>query len=96
LNNIVLKFKESASKEFSKIPKQLQPKIYDEIQSLKASPLKGKKLKGKLSALRRIRIGKYRVAYKFIHCEIVIIVVKIGDRKDFYEQLSRLVQDMKK
>ena len=86
----ILRFRDSAKKEFRKIPKNIQSKIYSEIQKLKTDPLKGAKLKGKLSPLRRIKIGKYRVAYQFKEEIIVIVVVKIGHRKDFYNNLERL------
>jgi len=44
-----------------------------------------KKLKGKYSGLFRMAIGNYRVIFKFEHKKLVIIVEKVGTRKNFYQ-----------
>jgi mRNA interferase RelE/StbE len=46
----------------------------------------GKPLGGRLSGLYRYRIGDYRVIYQVIRDEIIIDVVRIGHRKDVYEE----------
>ena len=45
-----------------------------------------KKLTG-LSGLYRLRVGSYRVAYQINDGELVILVVKVGDRRDVYRSL---------
>ncbi|MGW4733851.1 type II toxin-antitoxin system RelE family toxin [Streptomyces shenzhenensis] len=45
-----------------------------------------KKLTGP-SGLYRLRVGSYRVAYQFNDGELVILVVKVGDRRDVYRNL---------
>ncbi|MFH9982902.1 type II toxin-antitoxin system RelE/ParE family toxin [Streptomyces sp. NPDC017179] len=45
-----------------------------------------KKLTG-LSGLYRLRVGSYRVAYQINDGELVILVVKVGDRRDVYRNL---------
>lgn len=45
-----------------------------------------KKLTG-LSGLYRLRVGNYRVAYQIIDGELLIVVVKVGDRRDVYRSL---------
>ncbi|MGI5338369.1 type II toxin-antitoxin system RelE family toxin [Streptomyces sp. CA-181903] len=45
-----------------------------------------KKLSGP-SGLYRLRVGNYRVAYRIDDGELVVLVVKVGDRRDVYRNL---------
>jgi mRNA interferase RelE/StbE len=45
-----------------------------------------KKLAGP-SGLYRLRVGSYRIAYRINEGELVILVVKVGDRRDVYRDL---------
>ena len=45
-----------------------------------------KKLTGP-SGLYRLRVGSFRVAYQINDGELVILVVKVGDRRDVYRNL---------
>ncbi|MFE1767464.1 type II toxin-antitoxin system RelE/ParE family toxin [Streptomyces angustmyceticus] len=45
-----------------------------------------KKLTGP-SGLYRLRVGSYRVAYRVEDGELLILVVKIGDRRDVYRSI---------
>ncbi|MET9257745.1 type II toxin-antitoxin system RelE/ParE family toxin [Streptomyces sp. NPDC003717] len=45
-----------------------------------------KKLTGP-SGLYRLRVGRYRVAYRVEDGELLILVVKVGDRRDVYRSL---------
>ncbi|URM91114.1 type II toxin-antitoxin system RelE/ParE family toxin [Streptomyces sp. MRC013] len=45
-----------------------------------------KKLAGP-SDLYRLRVGNYRVAYQINDGELVVLVVKVGDRRDVYRNL---------
>ncbi|WP_329050999.1 type II toxin-antitoxin system RelE/ParE family toxin [Streptomyces violaceus] len=45
-----------------------------------------KKLTGP-SGLYRLRVGSYRVAYQIDDGELVVLVVKVGDRRDVYRDL---------
>ncbi|OEV11908.1 type II toxin-antitoxin system RelE family toxin [Streptomyces nanshensis] len=45
-----------------------------------------KKLTGP-SGLYRLRVGNYRVAYQINDGELVVLVVKVGDRRDVYRNL---------
>ncbi|MFJ9414464.1 type II toxin-antitoxin system RelE/ParE family toxin [Streptomyces sp. NPDC101227] len=39
------------------------------------------------SGLYRLRVGNYRVAYQVADGELIILVVKIGDRRDVYRTI---------
>ena len=45
-----------------------------------------KKLAGP-SGLHRLRVGNHRVAYQVNDGELLILVVKVGDRRDVYRRL---------
>ncbi|QKW07022.1 type II toxin-antitoxin system RelE/ParE family toxin [Streptomyces sp. NA04227] len=45
-----------------------------------------KKLTGP-SGLYRLRVGNYRVAYQINDGELLILVVKVGNRRDIYRNL---------
>ncbi len=45
-----------------------------------------KKLTGP-SGLYRLRVGGYRVAYQIEDGELIVLVVKVGDRRDVYRSL---------
>ncbi|MFJ6797844.1 type II toxin-antitoxin system RelE/ParE family toxin [Streptomyces sp. NPDC091268] len=45
-----------------------------------------KKLTGP-SGLYRLRVGGYRLAYQVLDGELVILVVKVGDRRDIYRSI---------
>ncbi|MFC9062689.1 type II toxin-antitoxin system RelE/ParE family toxin, partial [Streptomyces sp. NPDC057074] len=37
--------------------------------------------------LYRLRVGSYRVAYQINDGELVVLVIKVGDRRDVYRNL---------
>ncbi|PVE13407.1 type II toxin-antitoxin system RelE family toxin [Streptomyces scopuliridis] len=39
------------------------------------------------SGLCRLRVGSYRIAYQIDDGELLILVIKIGDRRDVYRNL---------
>ncbi|WP_432249241.1 type II toxin-antitoxin system RelE family toxin [Streptomyces sanyensis] len=39
------------------------------------------------SGLYRLRVGSYRIAYQVNDGELVVLVVKVGDRRDVYRKL---------
>ncbi|HEX5037464.1 MAG TPA: type II toxin-antitoxin system RelE/ParE family toxin [bacterium] len=86
-----IEFTKSAAKEFDGLPKPVREKTVEALKFLSANPyselLKIKKLKG-ADSLYRIRIGDYRVVYEVKNAILLILVIKIGHRKDVYRFLS--------
>ncbi|MFE4023624.1 type II toxin-antitoxin system RelE/ParE family toxin [Streptomyces sp. NPDC059101] len=39
------------------------------------------------SGLYRLRVGNYRIAYQVEDGELIILVVKVGDRRDVYRSI---------
>jgi mRNA interferase RelE/StbE len=80
-----VKIEKSALKALKKIPKDSIAAIWKEISALEHNPRPAghKKLKGPQS-LYRVRSGNYRIIYEIQDKLLIILVVRIGDRKDVY------------
>ena len=76
--------KPSAVNEIEAVPKKDRLRIIKRIQSLAADPRPpgSEKLTG--DDKYRIRQGNYRIVYSVFDKEILVIVVKVGHRRDIY------------
>lgn len=74
-----------AEKILKKIPKKDLVRVVAAIQGLAADPFPPlcRKLAGEVSAYR-IRQGIYRIIYEVRNKELLVLVLKIGHRKDIY------------
>lgn len=83
-----LHFLSSAKKEFTKLDLVAQKIIKEKLLILVEDPntLKNniKALKGEYKGKFRLRIGEYRVVFQVKDKELVIIVVRVGHRKEVY------------
>ena len=77
-------FNKSVAKDLKKIPKKDVSKILKVIRSLADNPRppQVKKLSGQ--DRYRMRQGNYRILYSIEDTQLVITVVKVGDRRDVY------------
>ncbi len=81
-----LRIKKSAAKELEAIPRKAdRQRIIARIKSLADNPRPSgcKKLSG--SERYRLRQGSYRIIYAIEDDELVVYVVKIGNRKHVYQ-----------
>ena len=81
-------FKRSAAKTLRKIPQADRKRIADKIDSLSENPPNPEttKMKGS-NPFHKIRVGVYRIVYEIHDDVLLILVVKIGHRKDIYRNL---------
>lgn len=74
----------SAVKELRKIPVAARQRITEVIDALADNPRpQGVKKMTGIDAWR-IRVGDYRVIYSIVDQQLVIEVIKIGNRRDIY------------
>ncbi|KAF0142635.1 MAG: cytotoxic translational repressor of toxin-antitoxin stability system [Stygiobacter sp.] len=75
----------SADKTLRNVAKKERVKIVEQISQLAENPrpFGCKKLRG--TEFYRIRIGDYRVIYKIEDEVLLILVIRIGHRKDIYK-----------
>ncbi|MFE7620536.1 type II toxin-antitoxin system RelE/ParE family toxin [Streptomyces sp. NPDC057496] len=84
------RFTAAAQRQLRSIARPDAMRILTALTSLGDDPYRQdadvKKLAGP-SGLYRLRVGSYRVAYQINEGELVILVVKMGDRRDVYRNL---------
>jgi mRNA interferase RelE/StbE len=77
-------FRQSVAKDLRQIPKKNIKRILKRIESLRSEPRPPgvEKLSGQDKY--RIRHGVYRILYEIRNNELIVVVVKIGHRRDVY------------
>jgi mRNA interferase RelE/StbE len=80
-----LRFAESAARSLKKLPPPIRTRIAARIESLAANPYPSgvRKLAVEEHAYR-IRVGDYRVVYDVLEEMIVVLILRIGHRKEVY------------
>jgi mRNA interferase RelE/StbE len=80
-----VEIKRSARKTFLALPKSIQTRMGAAINGLAADPRppRSRKLTGS-SILYRIRIGDYRVVYEIHDDRLVVVVIRLGHRREIY------------
>lgn len=78
-------FKPSARKALARLARSVQVRLIEAAEALAEDPRPPgvKKLQGD-DNLWRIRVGAYRIVYEIHDARLVVLVVRIGDRKDIY------------
>ena len=75
----------TARRELFTLPAKIQVKVADAIRALGADPRPpGCKKLAANGAYYRIRVGDYRVLYEVRDREILVLVIKIGHRREVY------------
>jgi mRNA interferase RelE/StbE len=85
-----VEFSRKAERQFKDLPKSIQVKLAPKINALADDPRPrgAKKLEGE-DELYRIRVGDYRVIYQVQDKALIVLVVKIGDRKEVYRRIGK-------
>jgi mRNA interferase RelE/StbE len=79
-----VRIKASAAKFLRRIGEADRVRLVEAIDRLAIEPSAGGTLKGEFEGLKRIRVGRYRIIYEIHDEELVVLVVRIGHRKDVY------------
>ena len=74
-----------AQKQLLKPQPKIHKRIIDALTSIQNNPLIGDKLHGELAGYYKLRIGDYRIVYKFDPKSKIVIVVKIEHRQGIYK-----------
>ncbi|MFF3621073.1 type II toxin-antitoxin system RelE/ParE family toxin [Streptomyces sp. NPDC002467] len=84
------RFTRAAQRQLRAIDRPTAMRILAALTALGDDPYREdadvKKLTGP-SGLYRLRVGSYRIAYQVLDGELVILVVKVGDRRDVYRNI---------
>lgn len=79
-------FTVSAANQLKKLGKSIQRLIIEKIKKLDIRQQNNniKKLSG-IPDLYRLRMGNYRVIYQVRHKELIVLILKVGNRGDVYK-----------
>ena len=80
--------KPSAVKEIESLPKKDRSRVVERIKGLAADPRPPGCEKLTSEEKFRIRQGRYRIVYSITDKELVVIVVKVGHRRDIYKKTT--------
>lgn len=83
-----IQFKKSAWETLQALEPNIRGRLKEAILELADNPVPAGavRLRGDLPFCR-IRVGSYRVIYEVRHAVFVVLVLKIGHRRDVYRQL---------
>lgn len=70
---------------FRKLERVEQERIAKKFNELEKNPQLGKPLTANLAGLWSLRFGDYRAVYQIKHEELIILVLKLGHRKNVYD-----------
>jgi mRNA interferase RelE/StbE len=84
-----IEFTKTSAKALKAIPKTAQKRIAKRIENLAEGPPEPTKTKMKGdNPFHRVRVGDYRIIYEIQNEILLIIILKIGHRKEVYRRLS--------
>lgn len=82
-----VKLKSSAEKSLESLPAVVQHRIVLALRSLETNPRPHGSIKMAGSDnLWRIRVGDYRVVYEIQDDVLIVLVIRIGHRRDIYRK----------
>ena len=73
-----------SEKFIKKCDKQIRNRIIKSLRKLEKEPESGKPLTSILTGLWSLRIGDYRAIYQIKNSELIVVVIRIGHRKNVY------------
>lgn len=79
-----LVFRQSVAKDLRKVPREDAARILKRIEGLAVDPRPPGTEKLSAREQYRLRQGRYRVLYEVKDDEAVVVVVKVGHRRDVY------------
>jgi len=80
-----IEFFPRAELQFKKLPKELQIRLKHRIDTLAENPFpRGVKKLSTEENIYRLRIGDYRIIYQVQGNALLILILKLGHRKDVY------------
>lgn len=84
-----IRYSKSAAKSISTMDKATKRRVKEGIEGLTQQPPKGdiKQMQGFIDAGYRLRIGKYRIIYKFLldNTVEILYIIDIGSRGGIYK-----------
>jgi len=88
-SSYTVEWAKSIKKDLQALDKPVQRRIFAAVELLRINPRpsKARRLVANEPMLR-VRVGDYRIIYQIEDARLVILVVRIGHRKDVYKDLN--------
>jgi len=85
----------TAADQLAELPAKARRQVREHIGRLAQVPRpRGAKMLQSTRDLWRVRAGDYRVVYAIRDQELLVLVLRVGDRKRVYDRLQRLADDL--
>ena len=81
-----VKFTRTAYKNYKHLPDKYQKQASRAIDRLAQNPDHGIPLKGRLKGYSKLRFSNYRIIYRTIRRQLIIIIFDVKHRKDVYRR----------
>jgi mRNA interferase RelE/StbE len=88
-------FQPSALREFDKLPKAAQQGFGKAIDDLAEEPRPQGAVKLTGVNAYRLRVGTYRMVYAVKDERLVVLIIKVGHRRDIYKGIETIKQRLK-
>ena len=83
----------SAARQLKKFDKPIRTKIINALEHIAENPYSGEALTGDLRTIYSYHLKvtgtEYRIAYQIREDEIVVVILQVGTRENFYEDLKK-------
>ena len=89
-------FDPGAAREFRKIPHAYQQHLGDIIDNLAENPRPTGADKLTDVEAYKIRVGEYRIVYAVKDERLIVLVVKVGNRRDVYKDIDTIKRRLRK
>ena len=77
-----IEFLPSAAADFRALPSDIKSRVALSVDNIGRAPGAGKPLQGPFSGLRSLPVGDYRIVYRWNVENWVVLIQRIGHRKD--------------
>ena len=80
-----VEFAPLARRQMKKLPREIQMRIIERVEELASNPRPAgvKKLVSE-DNLYRVRVGEYQAVYQIRDRELIVLIVKVGHRREVY------------
>lgn len=80
-----VEFTRRAEKDFRALPPEIRRRLAPKIDALAIDPRPhGVKILAGSEDIFRLRVGDYRILYRLLDDRLVVVLVKIGHRREIY------------
>ena len=86
--SFIVRLTPRSEKDFHKLSQSDKKRVKKALKTLENEPYSGKKLKGYLHGHYSLRIWPFRIIYFIYKKECLVIIIRIGHRKNIYRRTN--------